>query len=146
MRPSANKPAAAFMDKPTGEDNKTAVLAESLYVANLLIAPGLAFIWLAIIFIKKHGKVGPLARAHLEQTIAASVWIAVMFFSAAITVLILNTAGVEDLAIWMLVIILFTLIHATMVLFGVVGLAKALSGKCWRFPVVGKRLPADCPQ
>jgi hypothetical protein len=32
-----------------------------------------------------------------------------------------------------------------MVLLGVVGLARAMAGKCWRYPLFGKDLPRDCP-
>jgi hypothetical protein len=33
-----------------------------------------------------------------------------------------------------------------MVLLGVLGLAKAMAGKGWRFPLVGRTLPDDCPR
>ena len=123
-----------------------AVLVESLYVANLLILPVLAFIILALIFIKKHGSLPALADSHLEQTMFASIWIGVFFFITALTVMLMNLIGIEDVTLWMIAIITFTIIHATMVLLGVFGLAKALSGKCWRYPVVGKPLPANCPE
>jgi uncharacterized Tic20 family protein len=114
-------------------------------VANLLILPVLAFIILALIFIKKHGSLPALADSHLEQTMSASIWIGVFFFITAITVMLMNLVGIEDVTLWIIAIITFTIIHATMVLFGVFGLAKALAGKCWRYPLVGKPLPADCP-
>lgn len=123
-----------------------AVLLESLYVANLLILPLLAFIILALIFIRKHGSLPTLADSHLEQTISASIWTGVIFFIAAISVMLMKLVGVEDVTIWIIAIITFTIIHATMVLFGVFGLAKALAGKCWRYPLVGKPLPANCPE
>jgi len=127
------------------DDRDFAVLVESLYVANLLILPVLAFIILALIFIKKHGSLPALADSHLEQTMSASIWIGVFFFITAITVMLMNLVGIEDVTLWIIAIITFTIIHATMVLFGVFGLAKALAGKCWRYPLVGKPLPADCP-
>jgi len=137
-----------FSDEPSGhQDGKDfAILVEALYVANLLILPGLAYLYLIYLFLTKHSKLPPLARSHLEQTMAASIWIVIMFFIAALTTMTLNTIGIEDLTLWMLVIITFTIIHATMVLLGVVGLSKALSGRCWRYPVVGKPLPRNCRQ
>jgi uncharacterized Tic20 family protein len=123
-----------------------AVLIESLYVANLLILPILAFVVLALIFIKKHGELPTLADSHLEQTISASIWIGIIFFVAAITIMMMNLLGMEDVTLWIITIITFTIIHATMVLFGVFGLAKALAGKCWRYPFVGKPLPPGCIQ
>ena len=44
----------------------------------------------------------------------------------------------------MVLIIYFTVCHSTLVLFGVVGLAKAMAGQCWRFPLIGPRLPEEC--
>lgn len=141
MQHSVNKQAD---NSPDEQDRKLAIMAESLYIANLLILPGIAFIFLVLLFSKNHGSAHPLARSHMEQTMSASIWIAVLLFTISITVLMLNLTGVEDVTIWMIVIILFTIIHASMVLLGVVGLAKALSGKCWRYPLVGKALPHNC--
>ena len=125
---------------------RLAVIAESLYVANLLILPFLAFLALVYLFFKQHRSAPPLARSHLEQTLYASFGIAIMFLACAIIILLLKDWGLEDVGLWMIVVIVFTIIHATMVLFGVLGLAKAMSGKCWRYPVFGKALPRDCPE
>jgi uncharacterized Tic20 family protein len=122
-----------------------AILAESLYIANLLILPVIAFVILVLLFLKKHGTLPPLAQSHLEQTISAGIWIAVMVFVCGMTIMMMSLLGIEDVTLWVIVVILFTIIHATMVLLGVLGLAKALSGKCWRYPVVGKPLHRDCP-
>jgi hypothetical protein len=113
---------------------------------NLLLAPFLAFALLLLLFLKHHNKAPPLAAAHLEQTVRASLWIAVMFIAAAGCVMTMRYAGIEDIALWVLVVILFTIIHASMVLLGAFGLAKALSGHCWRYPMFGSELPQDCPQ
>lgn len=123
-----------------------AVLAESLYVANLLILPFAAFLALVIVFVMKHGSAPPLGRSHLEQTIAASIGIAIMFFACAGIIVLLRSWGLQDVGVWMIVVIVFTIIHATMVLFGVLGLAKAMAGKCWRYPLFGTALPSDCPR
>lgn len=131
-------------DTVAGQD--FAILVESLYVINLLLLPVLAFIVLVFLFLKKHGTLPPLAESHLEQTISASVWIAVMVFVGGMTIMMMSLLGIEDVTLWIIVVILFTIIHATMVLLGVLGLAKALSGKCWRYPVVGKPLHSDCPR
>jgi len=140
----SNTPASQGESKMDGKD--FAVLVESLYVANLLILPVLAFIILALIFLKKHGSLPALADSHLEQTMSASIWIGVFFLIAALTVMLMNLVGIEDVTLWIIAIITFTIIHATMVLFGVFGLAKALAGKCWRYPLVGKPLPATCAE
>jgi uncharacterized membrane protein len=128
------------------DGQQLAILAESLYVANLLIIPFLGFIILGFVFLKKHGTAPPLAQSHLEQTIAASIGIAIMFIAFAGIIMLLRMWGLEAVGVWMIVVIVFTIIHATMVLFGVLGLARAMAGKCWRYPVFGHALPDDCPQ
>ena len=133
-------------DETGTEGQSLAVLAESLYVANLLILPFVAFILLCVIFLKKYRNAPALARSHLEQTMSASISIAVMFFAAAVIVMLLKMWGLEDVTVWMIVVIVFTIIHATMVLLGVLGLAKAMAGKCWRYPVFGRALPHGCRQ
>jgi uncharacterized membrane protein len=117
------------------DGQQLAILAESLYVANLLIIPFLGFIILGFVFLKKHGSAPPLAQSHLEQTIAASIGIAIMFIAFAGIIMLLRMWGLEAVGVWMIVVIVFTIIHATMVLFGVLGLARAMAGKCWRYPV-----------
>ena len=126
------------------EGQSLAVLAESLYVANLLILPFVAFIILCVVFLKNHRKAPALAQSHLEQTLSASISIAIMFFAATVIVMLLRMWGLEDVTVWMIVVIVFTIIHATMVLLGVLGLAKAMAGKCWRYPVFGRALPHGC--
>jgi uncharacterized Tic20 family protein len=142
MQDSDNKPEQGTA--VAGQD--FAILAESLYIANLLILPVFAFIVLVFLFLKKHGTLPPLAQSHLEQTISAGIWIAVIFFVGGMTIMLMRLLGTEDVTLWVIVIILFTIIHATMVLLGVLGLAKALAGKCWRYPVIGKPLHRDCPR
>ena len=39
-----------------------------------------------------------------------------------------------------LVIMYFTCIHSTLVMFGMFGLAKAMAGQAWRFPLIGPAL------
>ncbi len=51
-----------------------AVIAEALYLANLLLLSGLVFIALAILFCRLDHSVPPLAVAHLKLTFSASLW------------------------------------------------------------------------
>ena len=133
-------------DEPGAAGQRLAVLAESLYVANLLILPFLAFAMLVVVYLTKRSHAPPLAKSHLDQTVFASIGIAVMFIVCAGIIIGLRSWGLEDVGVWVIVVILFTILHATMVLLGVLGLAKAMAGKCWRYPVFGKKLPADCPR
>lgn len=126
------------------EGQNLAITAEALYVTNLLLLPFIAFALLVVVFLKTHRRAPALARAHLEQTLTASVWIAVLFIAATGGIMLLRMWGMEDVNVWIIIIIAFTTVHASMVLLGVVGLAKAMAGKCWRYPFVGKALPPGC--
>ncbi len=51
-----------------------AVLAEALYLANLLALPGIAFLVLGALYLRRNENRPPLAVAHLAQTFFASLW------------------------------------------------------------------------
>ena len=126
------------------EGKRLAVLAEALFVLDLLLFPVLAFIILLILYLRHRAASSSLARNHLEQAVGASLWLGAFFFVLAVLVIVLDMQGVEEVSLWMLVVIVFTIVHATTVLLGVVGLSRAMAGKCYRFPVIGKALPPGC--
>lgn len=127
--------------RPPGQSE--AVLAQSLYVANLLALPLIAFLALGWLFLRSDSRTPPLARAHVSQAFAASLWGGILL--VFVNLLILALGGYQAVNTWALVILYFTTVHATFVLIGIVGLAKAMSGRCWRVPLIGPRLPRDCP-
>jgi len=120
-----------------------AVLAEALYLANLLAIPGIAFLILGALYLRRNENRPPLAVAHLAQTFFASLWAGVLL--VVVNALILVLGGYQGVHTWVVIIIYFIVCHSTLVVFGVVGLAKAMAGQCWRFPLVGRPLPAGCP-
>lgn len=118
-------------------DIKVAVSAETLYLVNLLLAPGLAFLLLLILYRKHIKRCGSLCRCHLRQTLTASIWAGVLIL--AVTSVILLSGDHRQPWTWVVLIIYFTTIHATLVMLGVVGLSKALAGKHFHFPIIGPR-------
>lgn len=135
---------ASVPEYPAGEmpGQQQAVLAEGLYLANLLLAPGLAFLILLILYRRSRATTPPLAAAHLRQTLVASLWAGGLL--VIVNGLILLLGGYQGAATWTLVILYFTLAHSSLVMLGILGLAKALAGQCFRFPLVGPPLPAGC--
>ena len=119
-----------------------AVTAEALYLVNLLLLPGLAFIGLLLIWYFRVKRSEPLAIAHLQQTVSASLWAGVIL--VLVNLLILLLGGYDGAWTWVIVILYFTICHSTLVLLGAFGLAKAMSGQCWRYPLVGRPLPEGC--
>lgn len=114
-----------------------AVTAEVLYLANLLVLPGLAFFILLVLW-RKHRHAAPaLARCHLRQALAASLWAAVLLVIANAAIILLG--GYHQPSTWVITIMYFTMFHSTFVLLGVIGLAKAMAGKPCVYPLIGRR-------
>lgn len=113
-----------------------AVAAEALFLANLLLAPGLCF--LAIIWLRSRNRAAPpLARCHLDQAFWVSLWGGLLLVAASLTIVYLG--GFAWQWTWVAVILYFTCIHSTLVVFGTLGLAKAMAGKPYRYPLIGPR-------
>lgn len=140
MQASASPPTPVGSETP---GQSRAILAQSLYVANLLVLPVISFLALGWLFLHCDSKTPPLARAHINQAFSASLWGGMLL--VLVNLLILALGGFEEVSTWTIVILYFTTIHATFVLIGIVGLAKAMAGRCWRIPLIGPRLPRDCP-
>jgi hypothetical protein len=115
---------------------RLAITAEGLYLANLLLLPGLAFAVLLWLFLR-HREAAPLAREHLRQTLAASLWAGGLLVVANLVIITLG--GYRSGHTWMVVILYFVVCHSSLVLLGMVGLSKALAGQSWRYPLVGPR-------
>jgi hypothetical protein len=116
---------------------RIAVAAEALYLANLLLLPGICFAALLWLYFRHRISGAALARCHLRQTVAASLWAGVIL--VMVNALILLGGGWQSAQVWMYVIIYFTVGHTTLILLGMVGLAKAMAGKPWRYPLLGVR-------
>jgi hypothetical protein len=113
-----------------------AVTAEALYLVNLLLVPGLAFAVLLVVYLRRIGTAPPLARCHLRQTLFASLWAGVLL--VAVNGLILALGGYDAPNTWVILVLYFTTCHATLVLVGVLGLAKAMAGQPYRYPLIGR--------
>ena len=114
-----------------------AVWAEVLYLANLLIAPGLAFAALLWLHFKSNADRPALAVCHLRQTVSASLWAGALLVIVNAAILLLG--GYAAPKTWMILILYFTTCHSTLVLLGVLGLAKAMAGQKYEFPLLGRR-------
>ena len=132
MPPSAHEPYPA---QPAGQT--LAVVAEALYLVNLLLVPGVAFVILVIINFIKIKSAPPLAVCHLRQTVSAILWAGVIL--VIINIAIISMGGFDWSWTWVIVVLYFTLCHTTLVLLGALGLAKAMSGQFYRYPLVGRR-------
>jgi hypothetical protein len=132
------------LDSNTDRGEALAVQAQALYLANLLILPGIAFALLLRLYLRHRHSAPPLALAHLQQTLSGSIWAGILL--VLVNLLILIFGGYQGVHTWIILILYFTMAHSTLVFFGAFGLSKALSGQCWRFPLLGRPLPPGCPQ
>lgn len=99
-----------------------------LYLANLLIAPGIAFLiqgvhWhLSRLYCDDTGRVA--SRTALAFSIIAGLLI------IGIVLIILSIPGaIGNPNTWVILVVYFTTVHASLVLFGVVGLSAAMAGR-----------------
>ncbi len=116
-----------------------AIAAESLYLINLLLLPGPGFLLLLWLYFRYRNSAPPLARVHLRQTVSASLWAGALLIFANLLIVVLG--GYQAAWTWVIVILYFTTAHTTLVLLGILGLARALAGQTYRYPLVGKLLP-----
>jgi uncharacterized Tic20 family protein len=123
--------------RPAGQS--LAVTAEVLYLVNLLLVPGVAFLILLFLYFKNINTAPPLARCHLRQTFIATIWAGFILIIANIVIVALG--GYTSSWTWVVVVLYFTICHATLVLLGSIGLAKAMSGQNYRYPLLGR--PCD---
>ncbi len=130
---------------PVSDNNETAadihiaVIAEALYLINLLLVPGLAFLILIVLYRRHIRHCSMICRCHLRQTLVASIWAGVLI--TTVTGVILLWGDYREPWTWVVLIIYFVTIHATLVLLGVVGLARAQSGKHYHYPLIGPACP-----
>lgn len=113
-----------------------AVQAEALYLLNLLLAPGLAFLLLGWLFHRHRRSADPLVRGHVRQAFAASLLAGLLL--TAVPALIALAGDLEQPATWIGLILYFVSCHGTLVLLGAFGLARALAGKPFAYPLVGR--------
>ncbi|GAB3552345.1 hypothetical protein GCM10027343_37810 [Noviherbaspirillum agri] len=119
------------------DDASTAVQAEALYLINLLLLPGLAFIGLLWLGHRHSANASPLTRCHLKQTIIASLWAGALLTVVSVAIVVMG--GLRVPATWVVAILYFVCCHAVLVLFGVLGLARAMAAQTYIYPLIGSK-------
>ncbi len=116
-----------------------AVAAEALFLINLMLLPGLAFLALMVLWAKHHDHEDPLVRNHLRQTGWTCIWGGLLLVMISIAIVLLG--GFDNPWTWVIGILYFVLVHAGLILLGVMGLSRAINGRSWRYPLLGPREP-----
>ncbi|MBU2970497.1 hypothetical protein KO527_14175 [Pseudoalteromonas sp. C2R02] len=105
---------------------KLSTIAQALYVANLLILPGLAFLFLLVYFIKFKSRFG-LARIHLYRSMQLCALNGIAL--AVIPIVYIFLAGNNINASIMIMLFYFICMHAIFVLLGMLNLSRAMAKK-----------------
>ena len=121
---------------PAGE-RSLAVRAEALYLVNLTLLPGIAFLMLWRMHSRLAAARDGFAGQHVRQAFVASIW------SGALLVLAVGSlVALGDLhkpGTWIAIITYVICVHSLLVFGGVVGVARAMAGQPWRYPLIGPR-------
>ena len=120
------------------DDTNTAILAESLFLANLLLIPVIPFLILFSLY-RKHKKTNTseqesLAFNHIRQTFFASIWAGI--FIICVVGVFYFVSNISAAVTWTIIITYFTCVHSLFVMYGIYGLAKAMAGKKVKFPLI----------
>ena len=101
-----------------------AVTCQSLFLANLLILPGLSFIALLWLFFKYKSHSAWL-RVHLYRAVQLSVVVGLVVFIPLIFILLSDEAPFQLMAM----LLYFILVHTGFVLIGMLNLARSMVKK-----------------
>jgi len=106
-------------------EGSDAVVYQSLFLMNLLLIPGLSFMMLIWLFVRrKHNK--GWQRIHLYRSVQLSVLNG--FFLMFIPLLTLSTSHTFEASL-MVMVVYFVTIHATFVLLGMLNVSRAMAKK-----------------
>jgi hypothetical protein len=106
---------------------RIAVWAQALYLGNLLLLPGVAFVALLALGWRHRHDASPWVRQHLRVTVVASAVAGVLILGVCLAVL--GLGGWQGPWTWVVLLTYLVCVHAALVLLGVYGLAKAMAGQ-----------------
>lgn len=120
----------------SGRGKSLAIQAETLYLVNLMLAPGLAFLLLLGLYWLNRNKADALAMNHLSQTVGVSITGGALIVLAI--GIFLYTGGMASGYTLMTIVLYFTFIHSSLIFMGVMGLVKAMAGEHYVYPLIGR--------
>ncbi|MBA6347600.1 MULTISPECIES: hypothetical protein [unclassified Colwellia] len=109
----------------SAKDGRDAIIYQSLFLMNLLLIPGLSFLILIWLFIKKKHQKGWQC-IHLYRSIQLSILAG--FFIIVIPLVVLLTTDAFEVSL-MVMIIYFVTMHAAFVLLGMLNVSRAMAKK-----------------
>jgi len=120
------------------DDTNIAILAESLFLANLLLIPVIPFLVLITLFRKHKQKMESgqesLAFNHIRQTFIASIIAGILI--VCVVGVFYYVSDISAAVTWTIIITYLTCVHSLFVMYGIYGLAKAMGGQPVKFPLI----------
>ena len=112
-----------------------ATRAAALYLLNILLLPGIAFVLLVLLYVRHQNHASALVRNHLQQALRASLWAGLML--VLLSILVLLYGDWHQVGTWMGLILYVLSLHSVFILYGVLALSHAQVGRLFRYPVIG---------
>ena len=122
------------MGNSQASENSIAVRVQVLYLLNLMIIPGLAFIMIWRVFAAHRNSTQELTRSHVSQAFIASIVVGLLIVCFVALMLVFGSA--DDPYTWMWIVLYFTCVHALFILLGVIGLVRAFASQTVRYPIL----------
>ena len=117
------------------KDNNIAILAEGLFLANLLLIPVIPFLILLHLFRKHSEQVNSVAYNHLRQTLIASILAGIFIIIIACVFYFFSSTSAA--ITWTIILTYLTCVHSLFVMLGIYGLSKAMAGQKVKYPLIG---------
>lgn len=121
------------------DDTNTAILAEALFLANLLLIPVIPFLVLLSMYRKHKPEASStkesLAFNHIRQTLFASIIAGILII--CVVAVFYFVSNISAAITWTIIITYLTCVHSVFVMLGIYGLAKAMGGHAVKFPLIG---------
>ena len=116
------------------KDTSIAMMAETLFLANLLLIPIIPFLFLVYLFSKYRNQKDSIAYIHISQTLTASIFAGIFIVLIAAGFYFFSTTSTA--ITWTIIITYLTCVHSVFVMLGIYGLSKAMSGQIVKFPLI----------
>ncbi len=117
----------------------TANIGEGLFLLNLLL-PVLPLLFLVLLNLKHRNTTNIFLRAHLKQPLIGAIISTSLFLLGSLFIIL--TGGYKSISIQLIIVLeAYTLVVVIPLLIpGLIGLIKAMSGDSYRYPLIGKML------
>ena len=117
-------------------DDKLTIAAEVLYLLNLLLFPGIAFLILTALYLLKRRHGSALLLNHLAQTIGVSMIAGILMAILGLGIWVYG--DLNSGYTWLCILTYFTTLHIALIFMGVIGLVKAMNQEHISYFLLGR--------